>query len=94
MYAIGATIGFIGIAYGELSSADIAQITPQQRYTYDMIGQAILLYTGIENNSTLTDKEIQAQIMEYFIINGHSYCSFWKDNQYGGICEDTNDKPW
>jgi len=41
LYAIGATIGFIGIAYGELSSADIAQITPQQRYTYDMIGQAI-----------------------------------------------------
>jgi len=87
-------VGLIGIVFGELTPSDIAQFTPQQRYTYDMIGQHMILLdvtNNTENSSTLTNKEIQAQIMEYFIVNGHSYCTFWKDNQYGGYCTDTND---
>lgn len=85
---IGIAVGLIGIVYGELTAADIAQFTPEQRYTYDVIGQHMMLLDGPNNNSTLTNKEIQGQIMEYFIVNGHSYCGIWKDNQYGG------DKSW
>lgn len=98
MYGIiGIAVGLIGMVFGELSPGDIAQFTPQQRYTYDMIGQHMILLdvtNNTENNSTLTNKEIQAEIMEYFIVNGHSYCIFWKDNQYGGYCTDTTDKSW
>jgi len=91
---IGIAVGLIGIVYSELTAADIAQFTPEQRYTYDVIGQHMMLLDGPNNNSTLTNKEIQAQIMEYFIVNGHSYCGIWKDNQYGGYCTDTSDKSW
>jgi len=90
-------VGLIGIVFGELTPSDIAQFTPQQRYTYDIIGQHMILLrvtNNTENNSTLTNNEIQAEIMEYFIVNGYSYCALWKDNQYGGYCTDTNDKSW
>lgn len=97
LVSVGLSVGLVGIVYGELSTAEIAQFTPEQRYTYDVIGQHMILLdatNNTENNSTLTNEEIQAQVMEYFIINGHSYCTFWKDNQYGGYCTDTNDKSW
>ena len=70
---------------GELSTGDIAQFTPKQKYTYQMIGMRI---NTTENNSTLTSNEIQNQIMEYFIVNGFSYCNLWIDNQYAGYCGD------
>jgi hypothetical protein len=66
-----------GLALGQLSTGDIAQFDDEHKYTYEVIGRQVsLLDAGVttENNSTLTNDQIQAQIMEHFIIEGIDYC--------------------
>jgi hypothetical protein len=74
--------------YAELTMEDIARFDEGQRYTYDRIGieVSVLNFGPTRNNSTLSDREIQNQIMEYFILNGYDYCDKWKGNLAGGYC--------
>jgi hypothetical protein len=60
--------GVIPSIFGELTTGDIAQFTERQERTYRTIGTDIALLDserkGTQNNSTLSNEEIQNQIME------------------------------
>ena len=66
---------------GELSTGDIAQFTPKQADTYRSIKSDVMhLSNGTDNDSTLTNEEIQNQIMESVIRSGLNYCAVWNDD--------------
>jgi len=82
-----------GTAQAQLTTGDIAKLTPEQRYTLDQIKDAVirfdLLGNGTENTSTLTNDEVSLQIFEYFVNEGTVLCNNVEDRWF---CMDSYEK--